>query len=181
MMQADAGKAFEPNMKSMKTKLIAISALGIVITTGMAAAEAPSPAELTATRCLICHGDNQAGQQRLAPPFAMVKMHYQDLDEDAFIKAVSAWVKTPDKEKSKMPGAINRFGLMPALPYPDADVAAIAKYLYKTDFEMPGQGGKGMGRGQGGGCGENCKPEKCGTTKAGGKGCGGCGTPAPKP
>jgi hypothetical protein len=106
----------------------------------------PSPAELIATRCLICHGNPAAGAKRLAPPFRMVKMHYDDLDEAAFVKTVSAWVKQPDHAKSRMPGAIRNFGLMPALVLPEAEITAIATYLYRTDFPMPGQGG-GMGRG----------------------------------
>lgn len=187
--------AVDRNMSApntMKTKFIALSFLSALATTGIVSGEADpqSPAEMTATRCLICHGDNQAGQQRLAPPFAMVKMHYGDLDEEKFIKTVSAWVKEPDKNKSKMPGAINHFGLMPSLPYPGADVAIIAKYLFETDFKMPGQGGgkmgKGMGRGngmgrenQGGGaCGQcggaGCKAGCAGEAKAEAKKAGGC-------
>lgn len=182
-------------MKTIGINLIALPLLGIISTTGIIAAEtdkqapspetrieeSPSPAELTATRCLICHGNNQTGTQRLAPPFAMVKMHYQSLDEKAFIKTVSAWIKAPDKQKSRMPGAINRFGLMPAFPYPDAEIAAIAKYVYATNFPMPGGGGQGMG-------GMDCAPEtstapdakpgcvpgKCAAPKAAGSGCDAC-------
>lgn len=170
----------------MKTNLINILTLGAIATTGIAIAEtdkqslsskiqiensvSQSPAEMTATRCLICHGDTLAGQARLAPPFMMVKMHYQSLDEEAFIKTVSSWVKEPNSHKSKMPGAINHFGLMPALPYPEADITAIAKYVYDTDFPMPG-GGKGMGRGQGGmGCG-SCKTDATNEVEGCGKGC----------
>ncbi len=153
----------------MRTKSIIISILSAISATGLATAEpgkkdqtaeiqlgkSATPAELTATHCLACHGDGVAGQPRLAPPFLMVKMHYQSLDQDAFIKTVSSWIKTPDAHKSKMPGAVRRFGVMPALPLPEAQVAAIAKYVYETDFKMPGQGGKGMG--QGGGCCNSCK------------------------
>lgn len=147
----------------MKIQLFILSALG---TFAIAAAEAPDPAELTATRCLICHGNFVPGKGPLAPPFAMVKRHYESLDEKTFIKTVSAWIKEPEKQKSRMPGAINRFGLMPALAYPDAEVTAIARYIYQTDFAMPGHGGGGMGRGKsaaaatdaGQGCEDECGP-----------------------
>lgn len=145
----------------------------------------------------LCHGDNQAGQQRLAPPFAMVKMHYQNLDEKTFIKTVSAWVKEPEKQKSKMPGAINRFGLMPSFAFPEAEVTAIAKYVFDTDFQMPGYGGGGgrMGQGKGGqgggacgsgtdagaksgaGCGEGCEPGKSSVNKTAAGSCNTCEMP----
>lgn len=169
----------------MRTNLIILSVLGAIASTGIVTAEpdkknpipqiqlgdSATPAELTTTYCLACHGDGIAGQARLAPPFMMVKMHYQSLDKDTFIKTVSSWVKTPDAHRSKMPGAIRRFGVMPALPLPDAQLAAIAKHLYETDFEMPGHGGKGMGQGQGGGC---CNSETAAASKSEAPACAAC-------
>lgn len=107
----------------------------------------PPGAELTARSCLICHGNNIRGQRRLAPPFAMVKQHYQSLGEAKFIAAVGSWAKEPHPEKSRMRGAIRQFGLMPPLPLPDADLTAIAKYIFNTEFEMPGRGGKSLRHG----------------------------------
>lgn len=180
-------------MNPLKTNLITILILGAVAATGIVTAEQEkqastpenpvekqlSPAELTAARCLICHGNTNRGQGRLAPPFAMVKSHYQSLDQDAFIKTVSAWVKAPDKHKSKMPGAVRRFGLMPSLAYPEDEVTAIAKYIYKTDFPMPGRRGRGAGQGKDKGCNpgkapmpkvdvgtEPCEPSKGAAAKA---------------
>lgn len=138
-------------MKSPKSQFIAFSAIAAAVTLAAeTAAPAPqvqaetpaaaTPSELIAMRCLICHGNPAAGAKRLAPPFAMVKMHYDDLDEEAFVKTVSAWIKHPDQAKSRMPGAIRNFGLMPAQVVPDADVKAIAHYLFRTDFPMPGMG-----------------------------------------
>lgn len=171
-------------MKSLLTFLFVLPALGVITTTDIVTAEtgaqtqvppsavakptlsSSSPAELTAAGCLICHGNFVPGKGPLAPPFAMVKMHYQSLDKETFIKTVSSWIKEPEKQKSRMPGAINRFGLMPALSYPETEVAAIARYIYETDFAMPGRGGKGPGRGQGAvaapkdgkGCDAGCGP-----------------------
>lgn len=166
-------------MKSFKTYLIALGAIASLGTLAAGATPAtpapepqaepaatPSPAELIATRCLICHGNPTAGNRRLAPPFRMVKMHYDDLDEAAFVKAVSAWVKQPDKAKSRMPGAIRNFGLMPPQPHPEAEISAIATYLYRTDFPMPGRGGGGMGRGRMAGCSEPDETAARGTKAA---------------
>ena len=148
-------------MKSLNMHLIALSSLGAIITAVTLAAEngttepkpkvetsaAASPEELIATRCLVCHGNPAAGTRRLAPPFGMVKMHYDDLNEEAFVKTVSAWVEQPEKQKSRMPGAVRNFGLMPAQIVSEPEITAIARYLYRTDFAMPGGGCGGMGKG----------------------------------
>ncbi|BCX47483.1 cytochrome c [Haloferula helveola] len=132
----------------------------------------PSPAELIASRCMVCHANPGEGAQRLAPPFAMVKRHYDDLDEAAFIKAVSKWVPKPDEKKSRMPGAVRNFGLMPPLPLPKEEISAIARYLHATDFPMPGHGGMGHGKGRGRNAKSPADKESCGC----GKSCdGGCG------
>lgn len=65
----------------------------------------------------------------------MVKSHYADLNEKEFVAAIASWVKKPDAKKSRMPGAVNRFGMMPPLPYPDKELEAIAGYLFQTKFE----------------------------------------------
>ena len=173
----------------MRTHLIALSTFAALATTGISTAEtnhqaatakSPSPGDLTATRCLTCHGDLVAGKPRLAPPFAMVKMHYQSLDEAEFVKTVSAWIKEPEKHKSKMPGAINRFGLMPPPGCSDAEAAVIAKHIFHTNFPMPGRGGKGRKSGQGGG---GCGPNTSAAPKTGatcGEGCGPSVSAAPK-
>ena len=130
-------------MKSPLLVLTALVSAGALAAEPETAPEAPAaakPAELIATRCLICHGNPAAGTRRLAPPFRMVKMHYDDLDEAAFIQAVSAWVKQPDKKNSRMPGAVRNFGLMPPQVVTDEEITAIARYLYTTDFQMPGRG-----------------------------------------
>lgn len=177
-------------MKTLKIHWITLTGIGAITAALAIAAEtskiepvpklqaetpAAAPAELTAMRCLICHGNPAAGTKRLAPPFGMVKMHYDDLDEEAFVKAVSAWVKQPDKAKSRMPGAIRNFGLMPAQVVSDADLTTIAHYLYRTDFQMPGRGGRGMGRGPGARTSDKKPATDC---KACGEGCGGSCAPA---
>lgn len=162
-------------MHSILTALFIMPAFCVVATIGTvtaetdepllispaAAAASQSPAELTAARCLICHGNVVPGKGPLAPPFKMVKMHYGSLDEEAFVKAVSSWVKAPDKAKSKLPAmAIDRFGIMPALGYPEAEVTAIAHYIYQTDIPMPGHGQSGAIAADkpAEGCADDCGP-----------------------
>jgi mono/diheme cytochrome c family protein len=145
----------------------------------------PSPGEAElAMRCLICHGDGQVGQQRLAPPMVMVKMRYMQPTEEAFVKRIADWVKKPDAEKSKFPGAIHRFKLMPTFVIPEEEVKLIAQYIYKTEFKFPGNCGAGHqhgGKGQQGaaGCDETDCPEaksgKGGKSGGGGKNPADCG------
>ena len=135
---------------------------------------APGHAE-TAMRCLICHGDTQKGQQRLAPPMVMVKMRYssQAKTQKAFVKVLSDWVKKPDAKKSHMPGAVRRFNLMPAFPIPEAEMKLIAEYIYQTDFNFPSGCGPQAtsakdvnGKAAPQGCDEtNCPPVKGGKSK----------------
>lgn len=167
-----------------------------VFTSALVAAEDVAPKPLpgqaeTALRCLICHGDTQAGQARLAPPMVMVKRHYQSMNQAEFEKAVLAWVKKPDAKKSRMPGAIRRFNLMPTFPIPEPEIKLIANYIYQTEFEFPGQCGPGKGQtakgakgkkaakgcddancgqGKGGKSSKGCDEENCGQGKGQGKG-----------
>ncbi len=162
-------------MNTIHTHLVAVSLAGLFgISTAMAEETKPQPGQAeTEMRCLICHGDTQAGQQRLAPPMVMVKRHYQSLSQEEFEKAVLAWVAKPDAKKSKMPGAIRRFNLMPALPMPEAELKLIAQYIHKTDFAFPGNCGPGQGGSKKSKAGQGCCDEGCGEKKCGtGQGCG---------
>jgi hypothetical protein len=70
---------------------------------------------------------------------AAVKSHY--LEESTTLPDFAAelvrYVGKPSKAYSKMPGAVRRFGLMPALQYPTEDLEAIAAYIYYADLEQP--------------------------------------------
>jgi len=96
--------------------------------------------------CYTCHSPQMRGQQRLAPPFQMVKMHYMRdySSREEFTDAISAWVKNPGTDRSIMPGALNRFGLMPPMMIEDKDLKLIAEYLY--DADLPDFRGRGNGR-----------------------------------
>ena len=94
--------------------------------------------------CYSCHTPEMTGQQRLAPPIQMVKMHYmRDYEtKEAFVDAIADWVSEPNKDKSIMPGALNRFGLMAPIAISEEDVRMIADYLYEAD--LTGFQGHGM-------------------------------------
>lgn len=96
--------------------------------------------------CYSCHTPEMNSQPRIAPPIQMVRSHYirDYTKEEDFVAAISDWVKAPDSQKSIMPGALNRFGLMPQMRISDEIVREIAAYLYRTDMtSMHGSSGHG--------------------------------------
>ncbi|WP_299872828.1 c-type cytochrome [uncultured Cocleimonas sp.] len=144
--------------------------------------------KLYQAQCESCHGATGGMDidKRIAPPIAGVRMHYVSVhpDKDAFVAAVSGWLASQDEAKSLMPGAIQRFKLMPPLEIALEDAEKIAAYIYEGDIEklegfdkhveeMHGKGMQGMtcnemqgkgqdedqeqGQGQSQGQGMNCK------------------------
>lgn len=101
--------------------------------------------QLFTNYCSACHGvtlgqGNGKGMgNRLAPPIIAVKKHYIDTysDEQSFVKAIADWVAKPDESKTLMRGAIRRFKIMPAMPFPRSDIEKIASYIFKGDIEKP--------------------------------------------
>lgn len=96
--------------------------------------------ELLEAQCYTCHRPSGGPTERLAPPMYAVQKHYLNhySDQGDFVAAFTAYVNHPDSAKSKMPGALKRFGLMPKMSLAQEDLALIAKYVYQTTFEKPG-------------------------------------------
>ncbi len=117
--------------------------------------------------CYICHNPEASQTTMIAPPLVAVKKHYIDeqTSKEEFTKALINWLNDPQPEKSRMRGALNRFGVMPYQPYSEEAMKDIATYIYETDLPQPewfeehfqkGHGqGKGMGKGIGKGMGMN--------------------------
>ena len=89
--------------------------------------------------CGSCHGQSESAGNRIAPPIVAVKDHYlrQHTDKQSFVSALVNWVTHPSNDRALMPGAIRRFGLMPALPYSEQDLAAIAEFIYDEKIDKP--------------------------------------------
>ena len=119
--------------------------------------------ELMETYCFTCHSPDASMDNRIAPPMVAVKRHYIDdsVSEEIFTADLSEWVTNPDSGRVKMPGAVEKFGLMPKMPLGEDELAAIAHYIYNTELEKPGwfeehyqeehgkyQGKMGRGKGQ---------------------------------
>jgi hypothetical protein len=99
--------------------------------------------------CYACHGPEARGDDRLAPPMFAIKMHYQDegVDKEEFVQLIVDWAKEPSAEKSRMPGALKRFGVMPYQPFPEDSLKIIAAYIYDNEMVHPG-GSHGRGKGK---------------------------------
>lgn len=94
---------------------------------------------LMESNCYSCHNPSSKQGNRIAPPMIAVKEHYMNANttKEIFIEDIVAWTKKPSVKKSKMPGAIRRFGVMPYLPYPEKDIKAIADYMFTYDIDQP--------------------------------------------
>ncbi len=130
----------------------------------------PDPGKkIVENECYICHNPKASEATMIAPPMVAVKKHYIDdqTSKEAFTKAMITWLSDPQPEKSRMRGALRRFGVMPYQPYSEESIRAIAAYLYDADLPQPdwfeehfqkGHGqGKGMGKGMGKGKGMGMK------------------------
>ncbi len=127
--------------------------------------------KLMEINCYACHNPTTGHDDRIAPPMIAVKKHYisDNTTKEQFIADIQNWIKTPSEEKSKMPGAIRNFGLMPYAPFPEETIDQIADYMYEYNIDQPewfedhfneerGKGnGKGMGQGKGKGMGQGMR------------------------
>jgi cytochrome c553 len=118
------------------------------------------------TECYVCHTPYTPEDSRIAPPMIAIKRRYINAEttKEQFQTDLVNWINSPSEEKSKMPGALERFGIMPYQPFPEEEIKLIAEYLFDHEIEKPewfeahyqqehGQG-QGMGRGQGMGKGQ---------------------------
>jgi hypothetical protein len=57
--------------------------------------------------------------------------------EEDFVERIIAFVKAPSLEQALITPAVERLGLMPALPLPDEMLRKIAAYIWEADFAPP--------------------------------------------
>ncbi len=95
--------------------------------------------KLMETQCYVCHSPTAAMDEMIAPPMAAIKAHYLlgNPSKGEFVQDIVSFVEYPSAEKSRMPGAINRFGIMPLQNFSENSVEQIAEYLYDYRVEEP--------------------------------------------
>lgn len=106
----------------------------------ISAAELAQGFQLLESNCFSCHSPNATLDNRIAPPMVGVKTHYlgDGVSRERFVADMLAFLNNPTEANSKMPGAVQRFGLMPKMSFTEAQITAIANYLYVTELEKPG-------------------------------------------
>ncbi|HPQ22271.1 MAG TPA: DUF3365 domain-containing protein [Saprospiraceae bacterium] len=89
--------------------------------------------------CIQCHANNNTFTKMIAPPLAAVKEHYlENVDNEAdFVKNMSDFLVSPNIMNSRMPNAVEKFGIMPTLGYDRNQYEAIARYIYNAELEKP--------------------------------------------
>ena len=95
--------------------------------------------KLLSTYCYQCHDPKSTEENILAPPMVAVKNHYiaDDTTKEEFVADLLIWMSGPKEENSKMPDAIEKYGLMNHQVYPDSVIIGIANYLYDNEVEEP--------------------------------------------
>jgi len=148
-------------MKHLKGLTAAALALGVsgiltALPTGRAEAAAPDGKAVFERNCSVCH--SVLPPPKSAPPITPIGYRYRQQfpSKEQGVARMVSFMKSPTKEKVLAdPQAVTRFGLMPAMQLSDAELKAVAEWVWE-------QGGSGaFGRGQGGGQGGNCaQPRK---------------------
>lgn len=95
--------------------------------------------KLLESNCYVCHSPTASHDKRIAPPMIAVKKHYisSKTTKESFKKEMQEWIENPTKEKSKMFGAVKRFGLMPKTPFSKETIDQIADYMFDNEIEQP--------------------------------------------
>lgn len=95
--------------------------------------------KLMETKCYVCHSPKADHDSRIAPPMVAIKSHYlnDDTTKEQFEDAIWSFVKQPSKEKSKMKGAVRRFGVMPYQSFSEEEIKLISDYMYDFKIDEP--------------------------------------------
>ena len=104
------------------------------------ASEAEHPGKkMMETNCYLCHSVTADQNNRIGPPMIAIKKHYIDskTTKEEFVKSIQAWIKNPNIDDAKMPGAVRQFGVMPKQYFPEETIAQIADYIYDFEIEQP--------------------------------------------
>ena len=129
-------------------RLLLVTGLGLLFnSSATAATNSLDGSAIFAKNCSVCHSVNPP--PKLAPPIIPLASRYHirfQTKEDG-VKHIIAFVKSPEKKNAVDPQAVARFGLMAPIPLSDAELRAVAGWVWD-------QYNPAMGRGYGGGQGQ---------------------------
>lgn len=90
--------------------------------------------------CYVCHSVlSNSHDEIIAPPMAAVKWRYsmRYSSKEDFVSAMVQWSMDPDLKKSIMPGAVDKFKVMPKQPFDSIEIVRIVNYIYDNELEEP--------------------------------------------
>ncbi len=96
--------------------------------------------KLMEQKCYLCHSPTAPeNAERVGPPMIAVKAHYKQefTTREAFIDSIIAFVLNPKQNRTKLKGAVKRFGPMPMALYNKEEIEKIAAYMYDYQVEEP--------------------------------------------
>ena len=95
--------------------------------------------KLMENNCYVCHGPKSSEETIMGPPMIALKTRYisKTTSKEEFIEAMVEWIKNPSEEKSKMPEAVEKYGLMPNQFFPESTIREIADYMFVGEIEKP--------------------------------------------
>ncbi len=95
--------------------------------------------KLMENKCYLCHNPTSSEKNRIGPPMAAIKAKYLEdaSNKEEFVNTIWHFVEKPTKEKAKLKGAVKRFGVMPYQKYNEAEIKAIASFMYDYQIEEP--------------------------------------------
>ncbi|MCF6366057.1 MAG: DUF3365 domain-containing protein [Bacteroidales bacterium] len=92
---------------------------------------------LLVSNCFSCHSPDLDIQKKIAPAMGTIKKHYitEGITKKDFTENLIEFIKNPVEEKTKIPDAIEKFGVMPKFEFNETDLTNIANYIYHTKLE----------------------------------------------
>lgn len=93
--------------------------------------------QLLESNCLSCHSTDANAEKGIAPTLADIKNKYlaAGKTKEEFSKNFIAFLNNPSTATSKMPKAVQQFGLMPKMNFTEAQIETIATYLFETSLD----------------------------------------------
>ncbi len=92
-----------------------------------------------ANNCLSCHSPSAKSEERLGPPLFAVRKHYlkDHPEKEAFVSAILGFINETNSEKAKMKHAVEKFGLMPQMAFPENELKNALTYLFENEPAKP--------------------------------------------
>jgi len=95
---------------------------------------------LLENNCFSCHNPQPDAQPMIAPSWPEIKAAYTqegNADFASFSRQLTSFLHQPDSTNVLLPEAVVRYGPMPVVQYSDAQIQAIATYLFQSKLEAP--------------------------------------------